>query len=1053
VLNSRDITEEKLAARNLRMAEERWRFALEGAQQGVWDWNIATGDCYYSNSYKKLYGYSESDLNNRIEEWQNLIHPDDRRKMESAIHEHTSGDDSFHESTYRLKAKDGNYKWILARGMIVERDEKNKPLRMIGTHTDITESVTAREKLRVSEQHYRTLFQSNPLPCWIYEADSLQFQEVNQAAIQHYGYSREEFLRSTLYDLQIDSNLENFRERLQVESKSSTVAINNWIHKKKNGQQIFVDLRINSIQYKGVNARLVVAHDVTQRAETEKAMVETEEALRKSNERFELVSKASSDAIYDWNLLTGELYWGDGMQALFGYEPKEMNFEKWMSLIHPDDKEGVAQSLAASLARENKWQEKYRFMVLNGDYRYVLDRGSIIRNEKDQAIRMTGSIQDITDLRMKDAELEASNERYRYATLATSDIVWDWNFFNNQVLWSENFQKVLGWELPANKTLDFNVWLNRIHPLDKERVEHSLDQLLSDPGKTIWQEEYRYLRSDGTYCYLSDKGYLIRDGFQKPLRMIGAMQDITERNYYEQLLSLERQIFEMSAGLNVSFKEIAETLLKGIETLHPDSYTSVVLLKDDNTIECLVAPSLPPALTEVLNGLKIGPSAGSCGTAMYEKQTIISQDIEHDPLWQNYLDTAIPYGLKACWSLPIIHSSGKVMGSFAIYYKKVKSPTLTELDTVGRVRNIIRVLMEHYWSVEEIKVANERFDVMMKATHDLVWDWNLETNEVYRDEFGLRNVYGTASNEPIEKIYLWLDRIHADDRPRVEKVINNILQAREETTFDVEYRFRRDDGNYSFVFDRGMIIRNADGRPVRMIGAAQDVTVRKKLEQELLQNELERQKAINQATVDTQEQERSEIGKELHDNVNQVLTTTKLYLDLALSNKELKDQLIEKSNKNIISVINEIRQLSRSLMDPSIGDLGLIDSINDLVDNINLTRRLHVELKADRRIETYLNKNHKLTIFRIIQEALNNAIKHAKATKVEIAVSKIRVNSKKTAVVTITDNGIGFNPDQIKKGAGLKNIQNRIYLINGTHSVESAPGSGCTIHISFPLET
>src|SRR5690606_21033921 len=103
-------------------------------------------------------------------------------------------------------------------------------------------------------------------------------------------------------------------------------------------------------------------------------------------------------------------------------------------------------------------------------------------------------------------------------------------------------------------------------------------------------------------------------------------------------------------------------------------------------------------------------------------------------------------------------------------------------------------------------------------------------------------------------------------------------------------------------------------------------TERKRLEQELLQNELEKQKAINQATVDTQEAERSEIGKELHDNVNQVLTTTKLYLDLAMSSPELKDELIIKSNKNIINVINEIRQLSRSLMDPSIGDLGLIDS-------------------------------------------------------------------------------------------------------------------------------
>jgi len=199
--------------------------------------------------------------------------------------------------------------------------------------------------------------------------------------------------------------------------------------------------------------------------------------------------------------------------------------------------------------------------------------------------------------------------------------------------------------------------------------------------------------------------------------------------------------------------------------------------------------------------------------------------------------------------------------------------------------------------------------------------------------------------------------------------------------------------------------------------------------------------------VDSQEQERTEIGKELHDNVNQVLTTTKLYLELALSNEELRNELIQKSCKNIVGVINEIRQLSRSLMDPTIGDLGLVDSLHDLIENINLTRRLHVKLTADRRMESYLDKNHKLTIFRIIQEALNNAIKYARATTVQISFQLIN----DIAEVIIHDDGVGFDPSLIKKGAGLKNIQNRVYLINGTHSIISSPGHGCKIIINFPI--
>ena len=221
------------------------------------------------------------------------------------------------------------------------------------------------------------------------------------------------------------------------------------------------------------------------------------------------------------------------------------------------------------------------------------------------------------------------------------------------------------------------------------------------------------------------------------------------------------------------------------------------------------------------------------------------------------------------------------------------------------------------------------------------------------------------------------------------------------------------------------------------------------LEQELLKTELEYKKLINQATVDSQEQERSEIGRELHDNINQVLTTTKLYLELALANEDLTKELIKKSSRNISSAINEIRQLSRSLMDPTIGDLGIVDSINDLIENINLTRKITIRLNIDERIENLMDKNQKLTIFRTIQESLNNVVRHAKAKNVNIS---IRTDDEEVEL-EIIDDGVGFSQTSVKKGAGLKNITNRVYLINGNFEIESEPGKGCHIMIKFPIKT
>ncbi|HEU4472309.1 MAG TPA: PAS domain-containing protein [Flavisolibacter sp.] len=1036
----RNITENKKSQAALKELEERWRFAIEGGKQGVWDWNMKNNEIFYSSSYKRLYGYADDEMSNHIDEWRSMIHPDDKASVDKALAIHLGSPETFYEHTYRIRAKDGSYRWILSRGMIISHDAEGKPLRMIGTHTDISEQMHTKEQLRMSEQQYRTLFESNPLPCWIYDSENLRFLEVNRAAIEHYGFSKAEFLASGLYDIHPEDQLPKLEERLRTQKTKKNIAYNNWKHKRKNGEPIFVDLRINSITYRGRDAKLVVAHDVT-------AKVLAENELRKSNERFLYAAKASSEALWEWNVDTEEFYISAAYTDIFGWKMTvQHRFDEWHDYIHPQERKQTIDSFYSAIqdTERQHWSREYQYLKADGTYAVVIDKAVILRNEAGKAVKIIGAMQDVTAQKKAEAELKQSNERFSLVSRATSDAIYDWDIQSGQLLWGDGIHTLFGFQ-PDEVPIDR--WEKLIHPNDRSRVANTLSISLSQPKREFWKEEYRFAKANGGYSYVLDRGFIMRDEQGRAIRVIGSMQDITARKYNEDLLSLERSIYELSSNPTMELRHIVLKLLKGIEALHEDAYCSVLLLRQDDRIEPFAAPRLSPAFTKYLYGLAIGPEEGSCGAAMATKQIIISSNIDTDPAWNKYRSLVGQFGIKACWSLPIIHSQGRVMGSFAIYFMQPRSPLPAEMATMERMRNILRVLMENNWWLNQIKAANERFDIMMKATHDLIWDWNLENNFIYRDEMGLKKVYGVESNESIHTIYQWLGRIHPDDHSRVEKVISEILQAVEQDTFEVEYRFMRDDGGFSHVYDRGMIIRNAEGKPVRMIGAAQDITERKRLEQELLQNELERQKAINQATVDTQEQERSEIGKELHDNVNQVLTTTKLYLDLALSNPELKDELIQKSTKNILSVINEIRQLSRSLMDPSIGDLGLIDSINDLIENINLTRKLHVSLAAQKEIERLLDKNHKLTIFRIIQEALNNAIRHAKATTVAITFRTY----KGSVEISIQDDGIGFNPTKVKKGAGLKNIQNRIYLIDGTHSILSAPGKGCKIIISFPI--
>lgn len=237
-----------------------------------------------------------------------------------------------------------------------------------------------------------------------------------------------------------------------------------------------------------------------------------------------------------------------------------------------------------------------------------------------------------------------------------------------------------------------------------------------------------------------------------------------------------------------------------------------------------------------------------------------------------------------------------------------------------------------------------------------------------------------------------------------------------------------------------------NGHPA-VLAVANDVTERIVLENELNEQRMMRQRQITEAVIVAQEKERTEIGKELHDNVNQILGASNLYVNTAMTEEDMRQELLERSTELISKAINEIRKISKSLITPGLREIGLLESIEDITDDMKLAKGIHIQLDIHNIIEAEVDEQRKLTLFRIIQEQLNNIMKHARATEVMIRLSI----EGKDIVLTVVDNGIGFDMSRHRKGVGITNIISRTELFKGKVEILSKPGDGCVLTVKLPL--
>jgi PAS domain S-box-containing protein len=313
-------------------------------------------------------------------------------------------------------------------------------------------------------------------------------------------------------------------------------------------------------------------------------------------------------------------------------------------------------------------------------------------------------------LELQEEKLQQSEAYLAEAQRLTHTGSWAWQVAGRSALHlSEEWYRVFGFD-PEKGSPSWEERLERVHPEDRAKWQGVIERAIGE--RSNYDMEFRILLPDGTVKYIHTVGHPVLNASGEVVEFVGSSSDITEQKRAEVLLASENRLLEMIAKGD-SRTLILDAICRIVEELASGSLSSILLVDPSaNRLRHGAAPSLPSAYNEAVDGLLIGPSAGSCGTTAYRGEPVIVSDINTDPLWADYRDVAMAHGLRACWSTPILSSAGKVLGTFAIYYREPRSPTALDHSLIKQIVHLASIAVER-------KQAEEALEALREAQADL----------------------------------------------------------------------------------------------------------------------------------------------------------------------------------------------------------------------------------------------------------------------------------------------------------------------------------------------
>jgi PAS domain S-box-containing protein len=435
-----------------------------------------------------------------------------------------------------------------------------------------------------------------------------------------------------------------------------------------------------------------------------------EEKLKRSEAYLAEAQRLSKTGSFGWRPSTGELIWSDETFRIFQYDlaitpTVELVFQR----VHPEDLALVKRTVERASQDGRDFEHEYRLLMPDGLVKHLHVVARALGDEASR-VEFVGAVMDVTERMRAEQALRESEAYLAEAQRLTHTGSWARVSATGEIrYWSEECYRVLGFD-PQGGRPQFETFLEHVHPEDRAKVREKAET--AEREKVDYEVDYRIIHPGGELRDIHVIGHPVLSPSGDLVEFVGTVIEVTERKRAEALRDGESRILEMIAR-DAPLEEILEKLVRVVEAQFAGLLCSVLLLDEDGEhVRHGAASSLPKSYTDAINGLRIGPRAGSCGTAMYRRQPVVVTDILQDPLWEPYRVVAEPYGLRACWSTPILAHSGKALGSFAMYYREPRSPSPAETRALAMATHLVGIAIER-------KLAREERERLRQAHADL----------------------------------------------------------------------------------------------------------------------------------------------------------------------------------------------------------------------------------------------------------------------------------------------------------------------------------------------